>query len=79
MVFRVLAELMEGKVRFAYFERHSEMYKPMQMVFGWNVYPLPFHIVPDGKGSHYVEEMRMFIFELSTWLEFFHDKQGLRE
>ena len=29
MTFRVLAELMEGKVRFAWIDRHSEVYKPM--------------------------------------------------
>ena len=58
MTFRVLAELMEGKVRFAWIDRNSEAYKPMQMIYGWNVYPIPFFITPDGKGGHLVEELR---------------------
>ena len=79
MTFRVLAELMEGKVRFAWMDRNSEAYKPMQMIYGWNVYPIPFFITPDGKGGHLVEEMRMFMFQISTWLEAFYDKQDIRK
>jgi|Transcript_15095 hypothetical protein len=48
------------------------------MIFGWNVMPLSYAIVPDGKGGNTALELKMFFYDYITWSEVLHNGREVR-
>jgi len=49
------------------------------MVWGFNIYPIPFFITPDGKGGNWIEEGQHNVYGYTEWMEYLTDRFDKRQ